>query len=409
MQELEGGNTNCLVALLRICLFSGNFDLISSQETIHSRSSQNPNKQTHCSQQTGQAYHNTHMDEVLTKYQERRQSSKMFFTNQGSNVQSSCFDDDQAAAGSMKKVKASTDKTKTLLPEDFTPSEYSVICGNKRTYFNSVGNSRFRVICKMHAEEFRNAQSKHEKSYVVSNVMKILSSACPVGSFVTLEKGRWWEVSDRTAREKVGTFFRDLCGPDYKSSSKSKIAQRKIKRKQSISLEESSEPLPLEAAPKSAEINAPTMPEGPSSLHNLFAPNSRTAGTAYPVLSPFMSLTASLNSMNNSMPEGPSRIQHLFAPNSRTAGTVNPVLYPCTSLDASLTSMNNASSTTVYSTTGLAANSYEIATSTWEQTLNQAFTIGASNVDDEDGFSSSSESVASFYDVDSLMPSSLEF
>jgi hypothetical protein len=313
------------------------------------------------------------MDNALAKSQERKQSSKRVSTNQQPNVQSSCFKGDLPAAGgttTMKKLKASTDKTKTLLPENFTPSEYSVICGNKRAYFNSVGNSRFRVICKMHAEEYRTAQTKNEKSYVVSNVMKILRNACPVGSFVTLEKGRWWEVSDRTAREKVGTFFRDLCSPDYKSSSKNKIAQRKVNRKQSSSsLEESSEPLQLETAPKSAKIDVPTMPEGPSSLHNLFAPNSRTAGTVNPRLRPFMSLTASLNSTNH------------------------------------------ATSSPVYSAAGhAAANSYAIATSTWEQTLSQAFITAttAGNADDEDSFSSSSESLASFYDVDNLMPSSLQ-
>lgn len=125
----------------------------------------------------------------------------------------------------------STDKTKKLLPMEFQPSEYSVICGNKRAFFNSVGNRRFRVICQMHLSEFMNAPSKHEKSFVVTKVMKTLKDACPDGgAFVTLEQGRWWEVSDRTSREKIGTFFRDNLSDSYKSSSRNKVAQRKQNR-----------------------------------------------------------------------------------------------------------------------------------------------------------------------------------
>lgn len=75
-----------------------------------------------------------------------------------------------------------------------------------------------------------NAPTKHEKSNVVTKVMRILHETCPIGAFVTLEKGRWWEISHRSSREKVGTFFRDCLADKYKSSSKNKVAQRKMKR-----------------------------------------------------------------------------------------------------------------------------------------------------------------------------------
>lgn len=133
---------------------------------------------------------------------------------------------------SLRRVKSS-DKTKTLLPEDFQPGEFHVICGNKRSCFNSSGNKRFRLICKQHVEEFCSAPSKHEKSYVVTKVLRALQENCgsePV--FVAFEKGRWWKVSDRTSREKVGTYFRDSLADTYKSSSKNKIAQRRKKRNQ---------------------------------------------------------------------------------------------------------------------------------------------------------------------------------
>lgn len=58
----------------------------------------------------------------------------------------------------------------------------------------------------------------------------MIREACPVGAFVTFENGRWWEVSERTSREKVGSLFRDCLAGKYKSSAQNKIAQRKVKR-----------------------------------------------------------------------------------------------------------------------------------------------------------------------------------
>lgn len=129
-----------------------------------------------------------------------------------------------------KTTSTRADKTKKLLPIDFEPTDYSVICGNKQVFFNSHGNRRFRVICQTYLSEYLNAGSKHEKSIVVTKVVRTLRDACPVGAFVAFEKGRWWEVSDRASREKVGTFLRDCLADNYKSSSKNKIAQRRKKR-----------------------------------------------------------------------------------------------------------------------------------------------------------------------------------
>jgi hypothetical protein len=129
-----------------------------------------------------------------------------------------------------KKVIPSTNKAKTLLPEDFEPSDYSIICGNKRKYFNSIGNRRFRVIVKTFLQQYLDAHDKVNKSFVVSKVMNIIRDACPMGAFVTQENGRWYEASERTAREKVGGFFRDLSPNAYRSSAKNKIARRKFQK-----------------------------------------------------------------------------------------------------------------------------------------------------------------------------------
>ena len=129
------------------------------------------------------------------------------------------------------KLPMSINKTKKLLPEGFEPCDKTIICGNKRKYFESPGNIRFRSVCKMFTKDYNAAPTKVEKSAVVSRVMAILRQDCPDGGasvFVTPQGGRWYAVSERTSREKVGTFFRDCLADTYKSSAKNKIAKRKM-------------------------------------------------------------------------------------------------------------------------------------------------------------------------------------
>lgn len=149
------------------------------------------------------------------------------------------------------------DKTKILLPVDFQPSDYTIICGNKRRHFNSPGNSRLRVLVQSFIPQFSQAEGKFEKGLIVSKVMNMVKEACPVGAFVANEKGRWWQVSERTSREKVGSLFRDFLANKYKSSAQNKIARRKSKRE--------------EKKQKRATSISSTTPENVASLPNPFA------------------------------------------------------------------------------------------------------------------------------------------
>ena len=138
--------------------------------------------------------------------------------------------DDSQLTKRRETIPKCLDKSKTLLPIDYEPSNYSIICGNKRKYFNSPGNCRLRVIVQSYIDQYGRADGKSEKGYIVSKVMNLIRDACPVGAFVTFEDGRWWQVSERTSREKVGSYFRDCLSMKYASSAKNKIARRKTKR-----------------------------------------------------------------------------------------------------------------------------------------------------------------------------------
>jgi hypothetical protein len=148
---------------------------------------------------------------------------EMMFTTSNTNSQ---------PAKGRTNIPKCIDKSKVLLPIDYVPSEYSIICGNKRNYFNSPGNCRLRVIVQSCIVQYGQADGKLEKGRIVSNVMNMIRDACPVGAFVAFENNRWWQVSERTSREKVGSYFRDCLGNKYASSAKNKIARRKTRREE---------------------------------------------------------------------------------------------------------------------------------------------------------------------------------
>ncbi|CAB9506547.1 Nitrilase family, member 2 [Seminavis robusta] len=119
---------------------------------------------------------------------------------------------------------------KTILPESYEPSKFSVICGRGKGSYQSDGNINFRALVKSNLERYKEAPGRLEKSFIVSEVLNCIRESCPVGAFVKYEKGRWYDLDDTVCREKVGSLFRDFLHTTYKSSSKAKHA-KKVKEK----------------------------------------------------------------------------------------------------------------------------------------------------------------------------------
>lgn len=153
-------------------------------------------------------------------------SSASSSSSVSSSSYSSSSDSTSSLAPKKKKSKAPK-KIKTPLPLDFEPTPYTVLCGRARECFESEGNRRFRVLCNLHLEDYLNAPGKLEKSRIVTKIMRIIRQSSPVGAFVSFENGRYYEVSQRTAREKVGGFFRDSLHTVYRSSAKAKLARKR--------------------------------------------------------------------------------------------------------------------------------------------------------------------------------------
>jgi hypothetical protein len=125
------------------------------------------------------------------------------------------------------EVSAFGSKTgRSQLGADFQPSDHSVICGRGKDSYNHTGNRCFRILASAFAERYSRADCKTVKAALVFNIVTMIRQAG--GHFCKYEKGAWFEVGDRYAREKVSAFFRDMLHTQYRSSAKAKTTRRRI-------------------------------------------------------------------------------------------------------------------------------------------------------------------------------------
>jgi hypothetical protein len=125
-----------------------------------------------------------------------------------------------AATGINKKMSMS------LLPVDFQPSPYSVFCGRGKGYYNACGNRRLRVTVMSFMPQYLDAEGvPTERSRIISRVKNIIKECCPVGAFIKYEKGRYYELSDKAAREKCSALFRDC----VQAQNKRKQSKKQVK------------------------------------------------------------------------------------------------------------------------------------------------------------------------------------
>jgi hypothetical protein len=116
---------------------------------------------------------------------------------------------------------------KTQLLTEFQPCDYSVVCGRGQNSFNHVGNCRFRSLASMFTERYSQADTRTAKSAIVSEIITMIRQAG--GNFCKYKRGKWLEVGDHHAREKVGASLRDLLHTQYRSSTKAKAKAKGAK------------------------------------------------------------------------------------------------------------------------------------------------------------------------------------
>ncbi|CAJ1952334.1 unnamed protein product [Cylindrotheca closterium] len=118
-------------------------------------------------------------------------------------------------------------KHRNMLPPDFTPCEFDIICSRSKDAKNHTGNEVFQNIIKNTAPKYATVEGKLSKSIIVSQIVDAIRRRSSTGrGFVKLIGGQWYELGELGSREKVSQSLRDLLHGQYRSSGKSK---RKMK------------------------------------------------------------------------------------------------------------------------------------------------------------------------------------
>jgi hypothetical protein len=108
-----------------------------------------------------------------------------------------------------------------------------VVIGRGKKPQQTTGNLRLRVMASTFLPQYAEAMDRNIKTQLVNKVMDLMKNACEEScAFVRQTKGRWYEVAENVAREKISHVFRDLLADRYESSSKSKVAKRIQRRQQ---------------------------------------------------------------------------------------------------------------------------------------------------------------------------------
>ena len=127
------------------------------------------------------------------------------------------------------KKEASHNLKHSILPLAFKPSLSTVIVGRGKDCKTAPGNVKLRELATNFLVRYCKANGKSEKSEILTEIVRMVRESCPNGgAFVKKgDGGRWIELDDHGAREKVGYVLRDLLHDKYRSSSQSKTIRRR--------------------------------------------------------------------------------------------------------------------------------------------------------------------------------------
>jgi hypothetical protein len=125
----------------------------------------------------------------------------------------------------------------TQLPSSLVePSFYTVVIGKGKIPRIAPGNTNLRLLVKNKLQEYANAnKSKIGKSCIVTDIYYNIQESCEQEggpAFLRYDGHSYTVVGEPVARERITSAFRDSLSDCYKSSSKNKVAKRRIANKE---------------------------------------------------------------------------------------------------------------------------------------------------------------------------------
>lgn len=108
-----------------------------------------------------------------------------------------------------------------------------MIVGRGKVCYKHSGNAHLVKIVKSVINVYATQKAtKKSKTELIKSIVSQVRESSPDGGFVKFDVkgGKWYEVGDNVAREKVSQTFRDALTDQYKSSTTSKTLKRRQER-----------------------------------------------------------------------------------------------------------------------------------------------------------------------------------
>ena len=122
------------------------------------------------------------------------------------------------------------------LPAGYSPSDYDVVIGKGKKYYNHKGNAMLRVLTHSMLPRYNDCKTKLEKSLIISEVSEVVREK---GNFIKRDNvsDDWVLAEDLLTREKVSAVLRDSLHQSKKSPGpgfmlKKSMSSRAIKEQQ---------------------------------------------------------------------------------------------------------------------------------------------------------------------------------
>jgi len=127
---------------------------------------------------------------------------------------------------------SSTPSTPTSNASEITPTDSTVVIGKGSLPKKAPGNRKLRDMVRDRVQEYASANSKIAKSSIVTDIYFAIEESCRkegnLTPFVRYDRNGYSKISETLGREKITSTFRDCLSDRYRSSSKNKVARRRL-------------------------------------------------------------------------------------------------------------------------------------------------------------------------------------
>jgi len=127
---------------------------------------------------------------------------------------------------------SSTPSSLASIASEITPTDSTVVIGKGSLPKKAPGNRKLREMVRDRVQEYASANSKIAKSSIVTDIYFAIEESCrkegSLTPFVRYDRNGYSKISETLGREKITSTFRDCLSDRYRSSSKNKVARRRL-------------------------------------------------------------------------------------------------------------------------------------------------------------------------------------